>query len=60
MCVVHGLCARSAAAAPALSVDRIVAIVHASITAVCIDVHLGVLGELVVREIVRASGTSDR
>ena len=34
-------------------VDHIVAIVHASIAAMCVDVHLGVLGELVVLEIVR-------
>ena len=27
-------------------VDHIVAIVHASIPAMCVDVHLGVLGEL--------------
>ena len=41
-------------------VDHIVAIVHASIAAVCVDVHLGVLGELVVLETVRTGGTSDR
>ena len=40
-------------------VDHIVAIVHASIAAMCVDVHLGVLGELVVLEIVRTGGTSD-
>ena len=41
-------------------VDHIVAIVHASIAAICAsDVHLGVLGELVVLEIVRTGGTSD-
>ena len=37
-------------------VDHIVAIVHASIAAMCVDVHLGVLGELVVLEIVRTGG----
>ena len=57
MCVLHGLCARSAATAPAF--DHIVAIVHASIAAMCVDVHLGVLGELVVLEMVRNGGTSD-
>ena len=44
-------------------VDHIVAIVHASIAAMCVDgldVHLGVLGELVVLEMVRTGGTSDR
>ena len=40
-------------------VDHIVAIVHASIAAMCVDVHLGVLSELVVLEIVRTGGTSD-
>ena len=40
-------------------VDHIVAIVHASIAAMCVDVHLGVLGELVVLQIVRTGGTSD-
>ena len=43
-------------------VDHIVAIVHASIAAMCVDgldVHLGVLGELVVLDMVRTGGTSD-
>ena len=40
-------------------VDHIVAIVHASIAAMCVDVHLGVLSELVVLEIVRTGGNSD-